>query len=99
LNASWVRATLEPESTEERDEKTLCIRRWIEQGRVLKEVTVSTAGEAPRTYTESVRLYLKSDLVEMMHAAGLVPTANYGDFDGRDYTTDAPRCILVADRP
>jgi SAM-dependent methyltransferase len=99
LNAPWVRATLAPESTDERDGMTIRIRRKIERGRVLKEVTVSAKGEAPRTYTESVRLYLKGELVEMMHAAGLVPVAAYGDFDGRDHTTDSPRCILVADRP
>ncbi|MHC4932536.1 MAG: class I SAM-dependent methyltransferase [Planctomycetota bacterium] len=99
LNAPWVRATLVPESTQERDGATVRIRRSIERGRVLKEVTVSDADEPPRTYTESVRLYLKGELVGMMHAAGLVPRAAYGDFDGRDHTTDAPRCILVADRP
>ena len=68
--------------------------RWIEDGRVKKEVKSDTVH-----YTESVRLYTHVELVEQLRAAGVNPVASYGDFDGRDYTTDAARCILVARKP
>ena len=98
MNATAVRAHLVPESEEERDGTTFSIRRSIEDGRVLKEVVATRNGQTLR-YTESVRLYLHNELVSMLNEAGFVPVAAYGDFDGRDYTTDAPRCILVARKP
>jgi len=98
LNATAVRAHFVPESEEEHDGTKFTIRRSIEDGRVRKEVTAETNGQTLR-YTESVRLYLHNDLVGMLDGAGLVPVAAYGAFDGRDYTTDAPRCIIVAHKP
>ncbi len=95
LNATSVRAHLVPESTDERDGRTYRIRRRIEEGRVLKDVVIEEAG-LTMSYTESVRLYLHNDLVALLARAGLNAVASYGDFDGRDYTSDAPRCILVA---
>lgn len=94
LNAAAVAAHLVPESEEERGGRAFSIRRSIEGGRVLKRVS---SGE--ETYIESVRLYTHVELVERLRAAGLDPVASYGDFDGRDYTTDSPRCIMVARKP
>jgi len=97
LNAAAVQARLVPESTEERAGRTYEVRRRIEGGRVLKEVAIQENGATLR-YTESVRLYLHSDLVRLLREVGLRPMERYGDFDGRDYTTDAPRCIVVAQK-
>jgi len=98
LNATAVMAHLVPESAEEREGRTYRIRRRIEEGRVLKDVVIEEAG-LRMSYTESVRLYLHNDLVSLLARSGLNPVASYGDFDGRDYTSDAPRCILVAAKP
>jgi len=99
LNASAVQAHLVPESSEERDGRTFSIRRRLEAGRVIKEVEIEEEDGSRRGYMESVRLYPHSDLIRLMHAAGLNPVALFGDFDGRDFTSDAPRCIVVATRP
>jgi len=98
LNATLVRTTLVPESEEDRGGAHYSMRRRIEDGRVVKDVTV-TRDDETLTYTESVRLYIHNELVEMLAAAGLDAVAAYGDFDERDYTTDSPRCILVAKKP
>ena len=95
MNATAVRATLKPEGTIERDGKTFHLRRRIEDGRVLKEVRFEDDAGA-KSYTESVRLYLHQDLVRLLGAAGFDILAAYGDFDGSDFTTDSPRCILVS---
>jgi SAM-dependent methyltransferase len=95
LNATLVAARLVPESEEDRNGAHYTIRRRIENGRVLKDVRIESDGDAVE-YTESVRLYLHNDIQAMLVAAGLSPVASYGDFDGRDFTTDAPRCIVVA---
>ncbi|MGH7163160.1 MAG: class I SAM-dependent methyltransferase, partial [Planctomycetota bacterium] len=98
LNAVAVSARLVPESEEERAGKRFRIRRRIEDGRVRKEVTVEEDG-GKRRYVEDVRLYLHQELLELLRDAGLNPIAAYGDFLGGDYTTDSPRCILVARKP
>ena len=96
LNATLVTSRLVPESEEERGGTVYKVDRRIENGRVLKHVRIESGDGAPAVeYTESVRLYLHNDLVTMMIEAGLSPVASYGDFDGRDFTTDAPRCIVV----
>jgi SAM-dependent methyltransferase len=98
LNAIVVQTALVPESEEVRDGVTYRARRRIENGRVVKDVEI-LRGEETLSYTESVRLYIHNELVEMLAQAGLDAVAAYGDFDGSDYTTDAPRCILVARKP
>lgn len=94
LNAPAVQGRLVPESEEERDGRKFRIRRRIQEGRVVKEI--ATEGAA---WSESVRLYVHNELISLLARAGLNPLASYGDFDGRDYTTDGARCILVARRP
>jgi len=98
LNATLIRARLVPESREERDGRTYDIRRSIEGDRVVKQVAITDEAGAVRRYTESVRLYLHNELVVLLRGVGLKPIAAYGDYDGRDYTSDAPRCILVSQR-
>ncbi|MEM8884715.1 MAG: class I SAM-dependent methyltransferase [Planctomycetota bacterium] len=95
LNATLVQTRLVPESEEERGGLTYKMSRRIEDGRVKKHVRIE-GGDEPQEYEESVALYLHNDLVALLVEAGLSPVATYGDFDGRDFTTDAPRCIVVA---
>jgi SAM-dependent methyltransferase len=94
MNAAAVQAHLVPEGEQERNGEVFKVRRWIDNGRVMKEVRSDTVH-----YTESVRLYTHVELIERLRAAGVNPVASYGDFDGRDYTTDSARCILVARKP
>lgn len=95
LNAVAVEAHLVPESSEDRDGRKYHVRRRIEDGRVIKDVVIEEEG-LKLSYSESVRLYMHHDLIRLLKVAGLSAIASYGGFDGRDFTTDAPRCILVA---
>jgi SAM-dependent methyltransferase len=95
MNAVAVEAHLVPESREERDGRAYHVRRRIDDGRVLKDVVIEEEG-LTLSYSESVRLYNHHELVRLLKEAGLSTVASYGAFDGRDFTTDAPRCILVA---
>jgi SAM-dependent methyltransferase len=58
---------------------------WIEEGR-------------QESLTHSVRHYTAPELEGMLWRAGLVPTALYGDFDGRDFDLDSKRLIVVAEK-
>jgi len=95
LNAVAVEAHLVPQSSDDRDGRKYHVRRRIEDGRVVKDVRIEEEG-LTLSYSESVRLYLHHDLIHLLKGAGLSVVASYGGFDGRDFTTDAPRCILVA---
>ena len=98
LNAITVTTQLVPASEEQREDRTYRIARRVEDGRVVKDVVIEEEG-LTMSYRESVRLYHHHDLIRLLKAAGLNPLAAYGDYDGRDFTTDAPRCILVARKP
>jgi len=98
LNAIIVRATLVPEGEETRAGATFRFKRRIENGRVVKDVVIERDGET-LAYTESVRLYIHNELVEMLAQSGLDALKAYGDFDGSDFTTDSPRCIIIARKP
>jgi SAM-dependent methyltransferase len=95
MNAAAVEAHLVPESREEREGRTYNVRRRIDDDRVVKDVVIEEEG-LTLSYSESVRLYNHHELVRLLRGAGLLVVASYGAFDGRDFTTDAPRCILVA---
>ncbi len=95
LNAAAVEAHLVPESREERDGRKYHVRRRVDDDRVVKDVVIEEEG-LTLSYSESVRLYSHHELVQLLKGAGLSVVASYGAFDGRDFTTDAPRCILVA---
>jgi SAM-dependent methyltransferase len=98
FNAIAVATQLVPASEEQREDRTYRIARRVEDGRVVKDVVIEEEG-LTMSYRESVRLYHHHDLIRLLKAAGLNPLAAYGDYDGGDFTTDAPRCILVARKP
>ncbi len=72
--------------------------RWMEDGRVNKEITIEH-DEGTETFHESVRLYTLDDLKEMYAAVGLRPVNLFGDYDGGDYTPESPRLLLHAHKP
>jgi SAM-dependent methyltransferase len=46
----------------------------------------------------SIRLYTLTEMIDLLHAAGLVLIDVYGDFSGALYNADSPRMILVAQK-
>jgi len=49
-------------------------------------------------HTVRIRLYALHELIHMAEARGLRFEAAYGDFDGRPYGRQTPRCIFVAEK-
>jgi SAM-dependent methyltransferase len=56
---------------------------WLEGGR-------------EETLMHTVRYYTAPELKGMLRAAGLTPTAVYGDFDGSEFSLNSKRLIIVA---
>lgn len=103
LNAPSVRAALVPENTRETaDGLQIRERRWIEGGRINKEVTLRPAaggdGAAGKTQTfrESVRLLELADFRRFYERAGLTLKATFGGYDGTPYDEESSRLIMVS---
>lgn len=102
LNAPSVRAALVPANTREtEDGRQIRERRWIEGGRINKEVTLHPDGGdgAPgetQTFRESVRLLELDDFRRFYERAGLVLEATFGDYDGAPYDDKSPRLIMMS---
>jgi SAM-dependent methyltransferase len=95
LNASYVRANLVPETHRTEGEIEISERRWIEAGRINKEITLRRNGEE-HTFKESVRLLTPGDLSTFYAEAGLDLRATYGTYTGDPHTAASPRLILYA---
>jgi ubiquinone/menaquinone biosynthesis C-methylase UbiE len=100
LNRDYVIATLV-----ERDEKTVADRH-VENVRCLtdacrrveKTTTVTDSDGNVRQFHESVRMYSRQEMIEMMRAAGFADVACYGSLDGDACSAESRRLILIAEK-
>ncbi|MFN2387814.1 MAG: methyltransferase domain-containing protein [Thermoanaerobaculia bacterium] len=94
-----VLARLVPEESRITSEKEYRIRRWwnAETSRVEKEIAVRRGGST-ETFRESVRAYTADELCAMLAGAGLRVESMWGEFDGRAWTADAPRLIVLSSK-
>jgi SAM-dependent methyltransferase len=98
LNAPYVTDHLVPATTRTVDGVEIRQRRWIEDGRINKEITLTHNGTTD-TYHESVRLYLPEELRALHADVGLEVVDAFGDYDGRPHAADSPRLLLHARKP
>ena len=98
LNAPQVIDSLRPSDTRTVNGITIKQRRWIEDARINKEITLTRNGDT-ESYRESVRLFTIDDLRRMYANVGLDLQATYGDYDGAPHTEDSPRLLLYARKP
>lgn len=98
FNARQVVRNLVPEDHSTRDGAEIHQRRWVEDGRINKRITISKNGDA-RTFRESVRLFRLEDFKRMYAEAGLELVETYGDYAGGAFESDSPRLILHARKP
>jgi SAM-dependent methyltransferase len=98
LNTPQVINTLQPADTYTVNGVTIQQRRWVEDGRINKRITIDH-DERTETYRESVRLFTLDDLTTMYENSGLELVATYGDYDGSPHTNDSPRLLLYARKP
>jgi SAM-dependent methyltransferase len=102
INPPHLRAGLRPRTERDLDGGVRVLEsRRIDPAarRVHKDVEFRRPGEPPVRWHESVRLYEPDELDAAFAAAGLRVLDRFGDFDRRPLTPDAPRLILLAQRP
>lgn len=98
LNKPLVVESLDPSERETPNGITIHERRWVEEGRVNKEITLDGDG-VTETYRESVRLYTLADFQGMYASAGLELVDTFGDYEGAPYSPTSPRLLLYARKP
>lgn len=98
FNVPYVVENLVREDREVRDHSEIHQRRWVEDGRVNKQITIRSNGDT-QSFCESVRLYTIDDFRKMYLEAGFDLVETYGDYDGHPHTKSSPRLILHAQKP
>lgn len=100
LNAVCVENTLVPQSDREYKGYAIRERRWIDQGRrrVNKTTEAWLGGKPAGRWHESVRLYVESDLRDMLEEAGIGVRAVYGNYRGEPPGDGRPRVIIVGEK-
>lgn len=98
FNVSYVVSNLVPKDSTVRDHSRIEQSRWIEDGRINKQITIRSNGDE-RTFQESVRLFELEDFRSMYDEAGFDIVETYGDYQGHAYGERAPRLILHARKP
>ena len=96
LNQDKVARELVPSEEVQRGNYTFHIRRWIEAGHFLKEITFQDAAGADRKYIERVAAFGLAQFLELFHKAGLSLVATFGDYQLKAYNPlDSPRLIMM----
>jgi len=99
LNEENVHANLEPET--ERTVEGLHVREeraLTPDGRRLEKTIHITGREGEKVYRESVRLYSRDELSDLLALSGIKVTDCYGGYDGASCGPEAPRVILVGEK-
>ena len=100
LNRTYVMASLVPYEEKELDGKRTIIHRHITSDglRVEKETHITQPGSPETTYRESVRMYKKTEIEEMLHRIGFIDPRFHGDLKGQSFSDDSPRMVFVASK-
>lgn len=95
LNAEHVIQTLVPRTEQRIDGGSVIQHRQIENGRVVKRITVQQHGRI-REFIESVRLFTLDDFRRMFQEHDFELEVVFGDYGGAPFDADSPRCLMFA---
>jgi SAM-dependent methyltransferase len=71
--------------------------RWLSPGGLRVEKRITISGDGPiREYRESMRLFAREELEQLVQRAGFAIDATWGDFDGSTHSPWCPRTIILA---
>ncbi len=100
LNPIPLARNLVPHSLKTAGNLTVLEERAFEEDRITKNITITPpAGEA-LTFTESVRLYGKEEILSMLQEAGFCVADIAGNYQGEPFMeNDSPRMMLFCRKP
>jgi 2-polyprenyl-3-methyl-5-hydroxy-6-metoxy-1,4-benzoquinol methylase len=95
LNREYLIKNLVPFSEKNIDGKIISEFRRIENERVIKEIKISNSGE-DYNFSESVRLYSYSELIQKFSQIGFKVFKTFGDYSGNKFNEkESQRCIII----
>jgi ubiquinone/menaquinone biosynthesis C-methylase UbiE len=96
FNKSYVENNLVSSTVDEFDGSVITQNRFIEGERIIKEITIDNEGKINK-YFESVRMFSKDELINMLQKLGFRIINTFGDFMGNSFDLDSsPRIIIIA---
>ncbi len=96
FNKSFVENNLVPSTVDEFDGSVITQNRFIEGERIIKEITIDNKGKINK-YFESVRMFSKDELINMLQKLGFRIIKTFGDFMGNSFELESsPRIIIIA---
>ena len=96
LNKDRAQIQLVPEETVQRGSYTFYIKRRLEAGHFLKEITFTDADGKERKYVESVAAFGLSQFIDMFRKAGMSLVGTFGNYKLEEYNPlDSPRLIMI----
>lgn len=96
INRAFVERNLVESDTKTTGNCHIHQRRWMEDNRVCKTITVTDGQGHSIELKEDVRLYYPEELSSLLEARGAGEVVFWGDFSGEAFTPDSRRMIAVA---
>jgi ubiquinone/menaquinone biosynthesis C-methylase UbiE len=98
FNKRFVENNLVPSTVDEFDGSVITQNRFIEGERIIKEITIDNKGKINK-YFESVRMFSKDELINMLQKLGFRIIKTFGDFMGNSFELESsPRIIIIASK-
>ncbi len=98
LNRNFVEENLVPETNVEYRDRFIFQKRRIENDRVIKQITIRKNG-IEKIYHESVKMYGKDELSDLISKAGFNIRNYFGDYSGNNFDLKtSPRIIIIAQK-
>ncbi len=96
LNAERVMANFAPEGTVVRGSYTFHIKKRLERGHIIKEISFTDADKKQRQYTERVAAFTQADFVRIFRPADMHLVSTFGDYQLGPYDPmHSPRLIMI----
>jgi SAM-dependent methyltransferase len=96
LNSDRAQRLLVPEEDVQRGSYTFHIRRWVEHGHFMKEISFLDADGKARQYVESVAAFGLTEFIRLFRNAGMSLVATFGNYRLDQFDPlESPRLIMV----
>jgi len=94
LNKNYVKRTLVPKSEKRIGNKIIIEKRKIENGRVVKEITIKE-GNKQAEFIESVKLYSSKEILEKFLEIGFNIKSIFGNYSSDNFLEDESERLIV----
>ncbi|MEO6833904.1 MAG: methyltransferase domain-containing protein [Chitinophagaceae bacterium] len=96
MNSELAEKKLVPEETVTRGDYEFHLKRRLEAGHFIKEISFNDAEGHERKYTERVAAFKLADFIPLFQHAGLKLVGTFGDYKLRDFDPlSSPRLVMV----